>query len=145
MANAVDKDYTYVVSLISHYYMPETLERWWDYQDAGDRRNPPSGRDEYKRHVIGSIAQLPEGNFNLNTSVLDFNQKGIRIRKNPGWPEEDMGSVAPKNEFNYFSYDENYLEGGDDSRPPGATESYESLIIIPMRQDLWVVYATILN
>ncbi|MFH1655241.1 MAG: hypothetical protein ABH954_01355 [Candidatus Omnitrophota bacterium] len=124
MANPVDEDYTYVVSLIGYFgYMPEALERWWDYENEGSLFVPPSGLVEHKRHVIGSLIRLPYGTIAGVGVWDDVNNRGSRERTNPGqagltWPD-DMGSVEPKDANNYFSYDNHYISGSGSIRPPG--------------------------
>ncbi|MBM3247852.1 MAG: hypothetical protein FJZ10_00280 [Candidatus Omnitrophica bacterium] len=127
MANPVDKDYTYVVSIISHDLLPHTLERWSYYNNPGDINNPPSYDNviKHKRKVVGSLIQLPSNNFTMNQP--DIIQKGSRQRINPGWPE-DMASILPKGEFNFFSYDEHYLDV-DSPKPPGCSVPINKLTI----------------
>jgi len=135
MANPVDKNYTYVVSIISHDITPHTLERWWHYKDPGDLNTPPSYDKvvEHKRNVVGSLVKLPNDNFPVS-GQYDVDQKGIRTRSARGWPE-DMGSVSPKGENNYFSYDEHYLEAGS-PKPPGNWAPINKLTI-KLKNEYW--------
>lgn len=135
MTIPVDKDYTYVVSIISHDITPHTLERWWYYKDPGDLNNPPSYDEivEHKRNVVGSLVKLPDDNFPI-LGLYDVDQKGARPRDYAGWPE-DMGSVSPKGENNSFSYDEHYLEAGL-PKPPGSWAPINKLTI-KLKNEYW--------
>ncbi len=135
MANPVNKDYTYVVSIISQDITPHTLERWWYYKKPGDLNNPPSYDKivEHKRKVIGSLVQLPKDSFPV-LGQYDVSQKGTRQRTVTGWPE-DMGSLSPKGENNYFSYDEHYLEAGS-PKPPGYKVPIHKLTI-KLKNEFW--------
>jgi len=154
MANAVDEDYTYVVSLVGyHGYMPEALERWSYYQNAGNLFVPPSRQVEHKRHVIGSLIRLPYQSF-VHNGFIDENNKGSRVRVNPGGENyntwQDMGSVVPKDANNYFSYDTHYLAGTGALKPPGDFMSEYIKINARLRQsvgslDSWDNYLPALN
>jgi hypothetical protein len=138
MANAVDKDYRYVVSLVGYYgYMPETLERWWEYKSPGDLMTAPSDVVEHKREVIGALTRLPKDNFPINSLLLDLNKKGTRARTADGWPT-NMGSVVPEDAQNFFSYDSHYLDPSN-LKPPGDFMADNVKINLQIKSDRWSV------